>query len=566
MRALLAVVFFFVPIVCSTRFMDAFASPKRHLLVSCAFLLLIAQQLSRPHDFRVPRLLANVRFALFALAGLAVASCLRDGLAASAAPLVARAAGVALVVALAAELRLHPSSLGLIAGTVCLSASLNAGAGLAQHVGWDPLAALPGGDRRSAFFGNVNLAAQFLGFAVIMIFLQLGRSARRLRAAIEALMAATLAYLHLLACRSVLIALGVAALPWILARRLAPATIVRTVVGAAALVLLVTGPMATPETKARVTLAHANKVLNNDIRLGLWSGTAAMVRDNPFGVGAGNFADRFVAYQADGALTPSEELLYAAPHNEYLRVAAEEGWLFAALAAALGGAFLLALHRAPAVSGWRSERGVLVGSLFAYGAIEAFFQFPLATACGMLAIAFAAALGLSLLPVDDRVVDTPPWLRGAIAAGCAVALIGEGGLAASDGLGVRARGPRPGLEDACRLDPRNSEACVRAAWTQVRDGDRPAAVATLEAVLRRQPRYFPAVRLLGEAFLWWGDRETGCAVLWLYDGLFQRASSARPYMRSQCPAEKEADYERRLHVPWYGDFPCRRLEDRVDSG
>ena len=553
-RALLAVLFFCVPIVCSTRFMGAFASPKWHLLVLGAFLLLIAQ-LGRPRALQAPRFLVDVRFALFALAGLAVASCLRDGLPASAAPLVARAAGVALVVALAAELRLHPSSLGLIAGAVCLSASLTTAVGLAQHVGLDPLAALPGGDQRSSFFGNVNLAAQFLGFAAIMTLLQLGRSGRRMRAAIEALMATTLAYLHLLACRSVLIALGVAALPWLVARRLAPATIVRTGAGAAALVLLVTGPLATPETRARVTLAHANKALSNEIRLGLWSGTAAMVRDNPFGVGAGNFADRFLAYQADGALTPSEDLLYTAPHNEYLRVTAEEGWLFAALTAALGLAFLLALHRAPAVSRWRSEPGVLIGSLLAYGAIEAFFQFPLATACGMLAIAFAVAFGLSLLPLDARATFAPEWLRGAIAAGCAVALIGEGRLAASEWLVVRGPEDRAGLEDACRLDPRNSEACVRAAWTQVRDGDRPAAVATLNGVLRRQPRYFPAVKLLGESSLWWGDRETGCAALWLYDGLFQRAGSARQKRQRQCPAADVAEYGRRMRVPWYGEFP-----------
>jgi O-antigen ligase/polysaccharide polymerase Wzy-like membrane protein len=553
-RALLAVLFFAVPIVCSTRFMGAFASPKWHLLVLCAFLLLMAQ-LSRPHALPVPRFLVDVRFALFALAGLAVASCLRDGLPASAAPLVARAAGVALVVALASELRVHPSSLGLIAGAVCVSASLITAAGLAQLVGLDPLAALPGGDERSAFFGNVNLAAQFLGFAVILMLLQLGRSGRGMRAALEALLAATLAYLHLLACRSVLIALGVAALPWIIARRLAPATIVRTGAGAAALVLLITGPLETPETRARVTLAHANKALSSEIRLGLWSGTAAMVRDNPFGVGAGNFADRFVAYQADGALTPSEDLLYTAPHNEYLRVTAEEGWLFAVLIAALGGAFLLALDRAPAVSRWRSEPGVLIGSLLAYGAIEAFFQFPLATACGLLAIAFAVAFGLSVLPVDDRTTFAPAWLRRAIAAACGLALIVEGRLVASEWLVVRGPEDRAGLEDACRLDPRNSEACVRAAWTQVRDGDRPAAVATLDGVLRRQPRYFPAVKLLGESLLWWGDRETGCAALWLYDGLFQHASSARQKRRRLCPGDEAADYGGRMRVPWYGDFP-----------
>src|SRR5687767_2377875 len=248
--------------------MGAFASPKWHLLVWCALLLLIAQ-LARPHALPAPRFLVDVRFALILLAGLAVASCLRNGLPASVAPLVARAAGVALVVALAAELRLHPTSLGLIAGAVCLSASLIVAAGLSQLVGLDPLAALPGGDQRSSFFGNVNLAAQFLGFAVIMMFLLRGGSGPRMRAAVDALMAATLAYLHLLACRSVLLALGVAALFWVVGRRLDPVAIVRTGAGAAALVLLVTGPLAAPVVTARVTLDHANKARSNDIRLGL---------------------------------------------------------------------------------------------------------------------------------------------------------------------------------------------------------------------------------------------------------------------------------------------------------
>jgi O-antigen ligase len=83
---------------------------------------------------------------------------------------------------------------------------------------------------------------------------------------------------------------------------------------------------------ARYSELIGQDALLREGRLTLFSDTARMIRDNPFGVGVGNYEDRFREYQ-----TVYPNLLFDHAHNDYLETAAEWGvpaailfWVFVA--------------------------------------------------------------------------------------------------------------------------------------------------------------------------------------------------------------------------------------------
>ena len=129
------------------------------------------------------------------------------------------------------------------------------------------------------------------------------------------------------------------------------------------------------------------------MRLAVWSDTLRLVRDRPLGVGAGNFEQAFIPYALGGGTRPDEALVFRSPHNEYLRVLAEEGLVTSALLAALLLGLARALSRSPTVASWRSPPGRLLASALVFLAIEAFFQFPFEMAFPSLTA--AVALGLA---------------------------------------------------------------------------------------------------------------------------------------------------------------------------
>jgi hypothetical protein len=110
-------------------------------------------------------------------------------------------------------------------------------------------------------------------------------------------------------------------------------------------------------------------------------------------------------------------------------------------------------------------------------------------------------------------------------------------------------------ERACRLNPRNLPACVTAAWLEAGAGRIPDARRRLVRVLEKAPRYFPAIKLLGEISLAAGDHEAGCLYLGAYDALFQGASSIHGRLQAEgCdPAARQASLK---EASWpRGRFP-----------
>lgn len=519
-----------VPLASSSAFADQYTTVKWYLVhVLAAAWLLVEVWVCRSAGW--PAFVRERPFAVAAFAVLAAWSGLRGGPERALAPLADRVACAALALCASWSFARNGGRTFAIAAGLSMSAAITIAVGLAQASGHSLPAALTAAEGPAALFGNVNMAAQFLGLALLLVLSTPAERDGPRRVAWNvvrvALAVSGAVYLYVLSSRSVLLALAVAAVcvAWGTRRRL-----LALAGGAAAVAILVLVWMQ-PWARLDPALA-ARKASSIELRLALWADTLGMIRDHPLGVGTGNFEHAFLPYQARGRLPPQEALVFRGPHNEYLRLLAEDGVLFCAVAAALAALLAARWRRSPAGSPGLRTLVVAWGSFLA---VEAAFQFPLALAFGALAASMtvgAALAGVETGPPAAR-TSRGPWIAGGTLVSIAL-LAASLRVARSEYLYVNAADDVAAQRRACALDPRNLPACVTAAWLEVREGDAPGAKARLAAVLAGAPHYPPALKLLGEIAALEGDHAEACRRLTEYDALFRGRSSVHASAEQAC--------------------------------
>ena len=527
-------------------FSDPFTSAKWYLLATLATAWLLVERFlcgSRG----LPSVVARTWPAWAAIALSVVVGSLRYGLGWAAEPLTARATFLALALASFWYFRRTHVRLGPLRAATLAAGTVVVGLGLAQFAGLDLLSWLAGGDHRSATFGNVNMAAQFAGLAaVVLLAVSAGGagSTRRQAAnlATELVAAGALAYAWLAGTRSVGLALAAAAVVLVLVGRLTMPRLLR--IGAAAALLAVAVPLLPRGLSGPLEPAvRQSKRATALWRLAVWGDTLRLIRDQPAGVGAGNFEHEFIPYALAGESKPGEAIVFRSPHNDYLRLVSEEGIAGGLLLLGLLVVLARELHRSPAIGRWRSEPGALLASCGAFLLVEAFFQFPFELAFPSLlaAVLLGLALACAEAPTDSGAAPSRGALRKTGDAACVLLalVIGVGlvRITVAEGLAAGPSRDVVALERACALDPRRLEACVEAAWLHSRAGEHAAARRALDAVLHRSPYYFPAIKLLGEDLLAAGEQTAGCRYLRQYDEMLGGRSSVRERLSESCPPD-----------------------------
>ena len=556
-RAAAAVFLLFaaVPLAVSPLFWDQYVTVKWYVLEALAALWLMVEVWACG-SHGLPRFLVRHRWLALTLLALEAATVLRQGLGAALSPLVERVAVAALALCAYWSLR-RPSTLAAARAGTLLALALVLACGFQQAAGHDPLAALDASDRRGSLFGNANMGAQYAALAALLL-LATARARPLWRAAVDVLLAAaTVVWLALLSTRSVFAALvaGVAA-AW-LARH---PTRWRRAAAGGVIAALALGTAWWIGTRTAAPLLRANKAASLSFRMALWADSARLARDHPLGVGTGGFEDVFRAYQATGATAPDEDEVFRHPHDEYLRLAAEEGLPFLLLALA----FVALLARDVVRRAGRHDPHALalLAGWAAFLLVEALFQFPFALAFGALALAVAAGLAFAGAEgAAPRPAAAPMarvgWRLGASAA-AAFVLLGAGAVALSEYLFVSAPRGEAAQERACVLDARNLPACVMAAWLRGTRGDLDGARARLLRVLDRAPHYPPAMKLLAQQTAVAGDHEAACLALWTYDQLFRGQSSLHGDLLATCSDADRARAAARVPTPHYGRYPLAR--------
>jgi O-antigen ligase len=551
--------FLAVPLAACPALWDQFTTVKWYALEALAAAWILAEVFPA-RSATLPSRPRGLRVLVPLLAALSVASALRMGLGAAVGPLVERLAFASLALCSYWLLRRGGKLLAPARAATALALATVTALGLAQALGRDPLAMLNASDGRGSTFGNANMAAQYVGLALLLL-LAGPWPRRRARVAAEiAVMAAALGWLAVLGTRSVMLALGVTALAW---AALAGGRSRRVVVAAAAVVAALglawwAGTwMLSPENRAR-------KAASSEHRLAVWSDTLRMIADHPLGVGSGGFEDVFRSYQATGATFADERIVFRQPHNEPLRITAEEGVPFVVVLLAAVGVLARACWPVlRADPGRPTVRLVLAWSVFL--AVEGFFQFPFAMAFGVLATAVLVGAAVFLAAGGTVASDRPaarwPW-RAAGALAAAALLAGGARLALSESLFVARRSELAAQEAACRLDPRNLAACTMGAWLRSAQGDLAGGRAAAAKVLRRAPHYPPAIKLIAEQALAAGDRDAACVYLYAYDQLFRGQSTMAPELARSCPAALREQAARRVPSPHYRRFPLAGADAR----
>jgi hypothetical protein len=569
-NAIVFLVFAAIPLVASTAFWDQFASVKWYVLQALALAWFLVELLfcgSRGW----PSALRRAWLPCLALFALPLPGAMRLGLDWAAPPLAERLTLAGLALTAFWYFRRNGRDLGSVRAGLFVGTASTCLWGIAQALGVEPWPALTAGDQRSALFGNVNMAAEFLGFAALaLLVIDAPPLARRAKLVREAVLAYAFAELFFLASRSAFLALGVALAALMALGRLTPrrlASLLLAAWTAAAVTLWVAGLVAGPSTARVEHLLRADvqqhKRDGASLRFAAWDSTIALIRDHPLGLGLGNFPDMFIPYQHEGSPRPSETLYFRSPHNEALRLVADGGVFALPLALALVAGLGLGLWRSPVVARGRSEPGALLVAGLAFYLVEAAFQFPLDVAMGALAIAVLLGLAAACLEPDEPSPAVPrgepmlvrtAWIVSGLVLASLVGLAAFR-VARSEWLFVNASSDLGAQEEACRQNPRNLPACVTAAWLEGRAEEPKVAQATLTRVLERSPYYFPAIKLLGEQALVRGERESGCRYLWIYDELFRRQSSVHHVLGHHCEAAWFESFRATIPMPRYGAFP-----------
>ncbi|MBC7420112.1 MAG: O-antigen ligase family protein [Bdellovibrio sp.] len=227
------------------------------------------------------------------------------------------------------------------------------------------------------------------------------------------------------------------------------------------------------------TLTVVTSDVKNDSfreRVNLYKATFALVAENPLGVGISHFDNFVVPYQEDSAGKPGEYLHYDQPHSEFLRWAAQLGWLGLGLTAVMLGlmAWLLLLKKTASLTDANyKNRNFLFESLLVLFP-QMLFQFPFHNPASLLYLSFLFAMFLSFYPTQKEIllnwkVRTPIFLIAMVGVMHAFSFVYSIFLESTQPESYES------VALACDLYPTNQNACFLKTYHLVKDGKYPQA-------------------------------------------------------------------------------------------
>lgn len=218
------------------------------------------------------------------------------------------------------------------------------------------------------------------------------------------------------------------------------------------------------------------KATSTNYRKELALGSLRMIRENPLGVGVNNFEYGFGPYRNDGELPPSPNVLDKTPHDDFLLVLTEEGWVVGGLLLFICG--LLAVN---AFKHLRQKRRSLWSGFFIIILPELLFQFP--SDMHFFGFCLALVLAIECLNGLPLVFSFKPAYR-AIAA-VMILFFGAAGV-----LRYTLWVPAQFSPQYCSVFHDNWRNCGSYTQTHINRGDGITADLTVAPVIRYQPYNF----------------------------------------------------------------------------
>ena len=388
-------------------------------------------------------------------------------------------------------------------------------------------------DDFSSTFGNTNMTAQFLGFAILVQLFSIPWDEKRfaklnlLRCFVFFI---STVYLTLLMCRS--ISLGLIVCTPFLFLKLRPTR--ATFLCALAALAIATGVFlrAKPAESLQRTKQFELQNATTNQRWVMWSQSVRLLQDHPLGIGPASYEFGSIPYMINTDFPPQENLVFKSPHNEFLRFAVEDGIPFLFLMAAVWIWLLSTRIKKP----WDTE-SVFYMVFAVLWLTEMSFQFPFENAYPSFLICIVAGRALAMNPLGK---DLNPWLI----RGCGALILCTLTFLASrmfygKYLEGAAKGQMAIEKAACEVYPDNWRPCIAYAVNAMETNQWSAADETLRGVLERTPYNFAAIKAWGILGLRTHYKQQGCAAIWIYDQIFSSKSTIRPALEKHCSEESK---------------------------
>ncbi len=373
----------------------------------------------------------------------------------------------------------------------------------------------------SSFFGNTNMASQYLGISFCVIVTKFTESKKKInRYFYFAILVTVTVYASFLYCRSVLLSIGlITLLNFVLNRKL---------IQRKNLIFILILSVPAIFVISRFSF-HPAKEGTHYMRSEMWKGSTKMISDHPYlGLGPEGFTFNFIPYQAQTELRPKEQIIFNSPHNEFLRIMVEYGIPFLITSMVI---FILTFKDFLLKSNALDPQSKTISYLVIFMSVEALFQFPLLNAFSFFIIVsmFATCLKetVPMVSVNKRIffIISFPVLVIFITA---ISLKTYSSFYQVNAI------TKSQLHFSCHFYPANWRACVKYAVAELNTKNFDDAEETLKSILIWSPHNFVALDMLGKVYAQMGHKDKMCQTLFQYSQLFPRKTENRTLYNKYC--------------------------------
>ena len=395
-------------------------------------------------------------------------------------------------------------------------------------------------------FGNTNMAAEFLGVSLVFQLYIINKNLLKNKAIIATVFTLTLVMIYYYICRSIYIVTGLSLLYVFLSKDYTKKReIFYCVLAAVSIVLCI-------EFYRTWLGAEAVTVLQKESasRMALYLDALNMLKQFPLGIGKGKYEFTSVPYSTYSTWFLTEKEVYKTPHDDFLRIAVEEGIPYAfALFTFIGMLFLNALRMKS------NKSNVLIILTLGFMLVQMAFQFPLDNAFPFLFFALITSY-LLVCQAPTFSLHINSWSYGIILALALLLGVQSTRFVASHFISQNLNDAHAFAHMSCVLDPNNWRACLDKARFENKS---PKAFDTLRTELKNNPFNFCAIHVW--AFTEFAQKQTedACETFVIYDSLFANRSTLRNVITRNCPNSVTLSKNER-HVT-SSIVPVRKLAD-----
>jgi hypothetical protein len=392
-------------------------------------------------------------------------------------------------------------------------------------------------DKLAGNFGNINIAAEFMGLSLVFQISTLIRKQidNRFRIFLYALSIGTSIFLYYASSRSVFLAVGTSICVLFFVNSISRINLIKFL-GSLCVIAILLGTYGILQN-GYLKLGNAQlipdleKNVSTYTRYQLLLATVDLIQHNPLGIGTGEFEFAIMPYVHKMMPEFNENVIPHAPHNEYLRLVVEQGIPFSIILFVLMG---LLIYDNRMKFKKLFQKNPVIPAFLTFWLVQCVFQFPFSNAFSVLILAsilsyiFHEFYNSKL----DRINIRISYLSGIIFVSSVMMFSLT--ILTSEYFTLTETQSEEKSKLAYSLNSRNWYAGINFAKALINKKDLVKAREVLLYQLKNHSHHFVALREL--AYVEWMDQrpKEACRLLKRYDAYFSNDSSYTAFRNSSC--------------------------------